>query len=353
MKKTALYDEHVKQNAKIVEFSGFMLPVSYSSIIKEHEAVRNKAGIFDVSHMGQLFVSGENSLSYLQHLCTNDISAIGTGKVIYTLFCNEKGGTVDDLIVYRISDSEYMCVVNAANTEKDYEWMKINNHHGVLVKNLSAEYSQIALQGPDAERIIQKLPGIASLPAFFSFITVSDMIISRTGYTGEDGFELYMKNEKAPGVWNSLIDAGAEPAGLGARDTLRFEASLTLYGHELTEEISPVEAGLSYFIKPDKITGFIGQHSVKDILQNRQRFLIGLQMLERGIAREGYEVLAHGQKAGYVTSGSYCPTLGNNLAMALIDADYKDTDNFEVIIRNNSVKAKKVKMPFYKKRYKR
>lgn len=353
MKKTVLYEEHVKLNAKMVDFSGFLLPVSYSSIIREHEAVRSKAGIFDVSHMGQIFVSGKESIQFLQYLCSNDISAIKPGKVIYTLFCNEKGGTVDDLIIYRISGDEFMCVVNAANIEKDHEWMKKHNHFDVLIKNLSDDYSQLALQGPGSESILKKLPLTSPLPAFFSFINISDMIISRTGYTGEDGFEIYMKNDKAPEIWSSLLNAGAVPSGLGARDTLRFEASLPLYGHELTEEISPVEAGLSNFIKPDKSPAFIGQEPLKEMHQNPKRILIGLQMLERGIAREGYEVISGGSNAGFVTSGSYCPSLGQNMAMALIDAKYKDSADFEVIIRNSSVKAKKALMPFYKKRYKR
>jgi aminomethyltransferase len=357
MKKTVLYGQHVKLGAKMIDFNGFLMPVYYSSIIKEHGSVRNSCGIFDVSHMGEILVTGPEAGRFLQHLCTNNISRLHENDVMYTCICYEGGGTADDLLVYMLSPEKYLCVVNASNTEKDLDWFVKNNSFDAVTEDISDSYSQIAVQGPGAEALISDVFKGSVLPRFFKFTDADGYILSRTGYTGEDGFEIYMKNDRANALWEDLLEKGARynvsPAGLGARDTLRFEACLPLYGHELSADISPLEAGLDLFVKLDKQDDFIGQKALKEISADKKRTLIGLKMTGRGIARPGHSVRCGGDEAGYVTSGSYCPTFDQNFAMALVKTQYAQVNEYDVMIRDNSVGALRVGMPFYKKKYRK
>ncbi len=363
MNKTPLYDNHVKLNAKMIDFGGWMLPVQYESIINEHHAVRNAAGLFDVSHMGEVTVKGPGAREFIQNLITNDISGLEDFQIIYSPMCYPSGGTVDDLIVYRFGNEDFLIVVNAANTDKDFEWMQNNKPDGVRLENVSDKYAQLALQGPKAQQILQKLiPLDLAGIRFFRFapdvrVDGVSAIVSRSGYTGEDGFEIYAPSGYAPRLWESILEAGREeglvPAGLGARDTLRFEAALPLYGHELSKDISPLEAGLARFVKLDK-EAFIGKEAL--IAQSRAlpRLSAGFEMIEPGVARNGFEVKAAGKTIGSVTTGSYSPTLEKNLGMALVESGYAaEGTEIEIVIRNKNVKAKVVKKPFYSKKYKK
>lgn len=364
MKTTPLYENHCKLGGKMIDFGGWMLPVEYTGIIEEHKRVREAAGLFDVSHMGEITLMGRDAEKSLQHLITNDIASAGEHKVIYSPMCFENGGVMDDLIVYKYSNEHYFLVVNAANTEKDFDWIQDNISGDVKAENDSNKYAQLAIQGPEAESIIQKLTKTSlSEIGFFYFkpdvaIGGIKVILSRTGYTGEDGFEIYIPSDMASTIWDMVLEAGKNkgllPVGLGARDTLRFEAALPLYGHELSKDITPFEAGLDHFVKLNK-DEFIGKDAL--LLQKSdglKRKLIGLEMLDRGIPRNGYDVSANGNKIGYVTSGSYSPSLGKNIGMALIETGYSDMETeLDVIIRNRPVKAKVVKLPFYTKKYKR
>lgn len=363
MKKTPLYDNHVKLNGRMIDFGGWMLPVQYDSIIKEHNQVRNAAGLFDVSHMGEVKVYGPSAHEFIQNLITNDISNLETFQIIYSPMCYPDGGTVDDVIVYKFGKEDFLIVVNAANTDKDYEWMLENRIKGVELENVSDKYAQLALQGPKAQQILQKLMSydLASIK-FFRFAADANVdgvpaIVSRSGYTGEDGFEIYAPAEYAPQLWDSILAAGKDeglvPAGLGARDTLRFEAALPLYGHEITKDISPLEAGLNRFVKLEK-ESFIGKEALVSQSQALTRINAGFEMVEPGVARNGFEVKAAGKTIGFVTSGSYSPTLDKNLGMALVDTAFSaEGTTVEIVIRNKSVKAKIVKKPFYSKKYKK
>lgn len=355
-RKTPLYEEHVKCGGKIVEFGGYLLPVQYKEgVIKEHMAVRTACGLFDVSHMGEILVQGPDSVKYLNHLLTNDYTVMENGKARYSPMCMDNGGTVDDLIVYKRGDSDYFVVVNAANREKDFAWMKEHVCGDVSVTDVSDEYGQIALQGPKAEEILKKLVKEEDIPvkyysAFFEK-TVGNVpcIISRTGYTGEDGFELYMPSEKAPELWNMLLDAGRDegliPCGLGARDTLRLEAAMPLYGHELSDEISPVAAGLRSFVKLKK-EEFIGKEALAAEQPARRR--VGLKVTGRGIIREHQEVMIGDRLVGMTTSGTHCPFLGYPVAMAMLDADIPaEGAAVEAVVRGRRVAAETVKLPFY------
>ncbi|HQK53194.1 MAG TPA: glycine cleavage system aminomethyltransferase GcvT, partial [Sedimentibacter sp.] len=271
MKKTPLYEKHIQLKGKMIDFGGWSLPVEYTGIIPEHEAVRTKAGIFDVSHMGEITVKGEDSEKYLQMLLTNDISLLNNNQIAYTAMCYPHGGVVDDLLVYKYSNTDYLLVVNASNTEKDYQWMKENIFGNTEILNVSENYAQLALQGPLAETILQKLTSknLNEIEFYYFSDNVKvgniEALVSRTGYTGEDGFELYFAYDKAEEMWDMILEAGKDegliPAGLGARDTLRFEASLPLYGHELDENITPLEAGLGFFVKLNK-ENFIGKEAL-------------------------------------------------------------------------------------------
>lgn len=367
-KKTPLYEEHVKCKGKLVEFGGYCLPVQYGTgVIKEHMAVRTACGLFDVSHMGEIRVQGPDAVKYLNHLLTNDYTVMQDGQARYSPMCMENGGTVDDLIVYRVKEEDYFVVVNAANKDKDFAWMKEHRTGEVSVTDVSDSYGQIALQGPRAGEILKKLvkeediPGGYYTALFDREINGISCMISRTGYTGEDGFEFYMDAGKAPELWNILLEAGKEegliPCGLGARDTLRLEASMPLYGHELSEDISPVAAGLSMFVKLRK-EEFIGKEALakeKAILkggekapEGQYRRRVGLRVTGKGIIREHQEVMVGDRLVGMTTSGTHCPYLGHPAAMAMLDLDI-DAEGAEVeaVVRGRRVAAVTVPLPFY------
>ncbi len=363
LKKTDLYDGHLECKGEIVGFCGWALPVKYEGIIEEHEAVRNAAGIFDVSHMGEVDVIGKQAFDFVQNLVTNDVRTLDDNQVLYSMMCYPDGGVVDDLLVYKFSNDHFYLVINAANVDKDYKWMLDNKgDYDVELKNISSEVSEIAIQGPNAQDIVQKLTEFdLKQIKFFCFnrevnIAGVKCLVSRTGYTGEDGFEIYTNNEDIKIIWDKLLEVGKEdglkPAGLGARDTLRFEASLPLYGHEISKDINPLEAGLSFFVKLDK-DDFIGKEAlVKQKAEGLKRVLRGFEMIDRGIAREGFEVFADGKKIGFVTTGYYSPTLKKNIGLALIDVEHADMGGeIEVAIRNKYKKAKIINKKFYKKNY--
>lgn len=361
LKRTPLYDEYAKYGAKTIDFGGWELPVQFSSIKEEHDAVRKRAGLFDVSHMGEIIVEGKDSLSFLQTLCSNDISKIPVGGAQYNVMCYEHGGVVDDLIVYHLEDQQYLLVVNAANIEKDFEWLKKHAKGDVNITNKSDEYAMIALQGPLSEKILQKLTDVHLSEIkpfqFKSSVDIGDysVLLSRSGYTGEDGFELYGEPEAIVALWNRLLEVGKEdgliPCGLGARDTLRFEACLPLYGQELSEDISPLEAGIGFAVKLQKESDFIGKSAlVKQKEQGLSRKLVGIEMIEKGIPRHGYKVFKGDQEIGVVTTGTQVPSTKRNLGLALLDIKYTEIGTeVDVEIRNKKVKAQVVPKPFYKR----
>ncbi|WP_245683820.1 glycine cleavage system aminomethyltransferase GcvT [Vulcanibacillus modesticaldus] len=360
LKRTPLYPLYEKYGAKVIDFGGWELPVQFTSILEEHQAVRERAGLFDVSHMGEVEVKGTDALKYIQKLITNDASKLVDGKALYSPMCYPDGGTVDDLLVYRYSENHYLLVINASNIDKDYNWFEENLEGDVTIKNISDQVAQLALQGPLAEKVLQKLTDLdLSTIKFFHFNSDVKLdgikaLVSRTGYTGEDGFEIYLSNEDAPKLWEKILEAGKEenilPCGLGARDTLRFEAKLPLYGQELSENITPIEAGLGFFVKLDK-GEFIGRGVLADQKENgAPRKLVGIEMIERGIPRSHYPVYVGEEVIGEVTTGTQSPTLKKNVGLALIKSEYADIGNELFIgIRNKKVKAKVVNTPFYKR----
>ncbi len=364
MKRTPLYDRHISLGAKMTDFGGWMMPLQYSGILQEHHAVRTKAGLFDVSHMGEIMVEGEAAGEFIQRLITNDISRIKDFQVLYSPMCYPDGGTVDDVLIYKLDVDKYLIVANAANTQKDLEWIESHREGNITVRDASEQYALLALQGPKAQDILQKLVDISlEQLRFFRFIdgvVIAGVpgLISRTGYTGEDGFEVYVSTQAISQLWDRIMEAGEEynlvPAGLGARDTLRFEAALPLYGHELSREISPLEAGLDKFVKLDK-DNFIGRDALlKQSRDGVPRRLVGLEMVDRGIARHGCQVKADDKIIGQVTSGSFSPTLKKNLALALVESRFKEEGTqFDIVVRDKLLKARVVKTPFYFKRYKK
>ena len=364
-KKTALYNSHGKYGGKIVDYSGWSLPVQYEGITAEHEAVRNNAGLFDVSHMGEVEIKGGQATDYIQNLITNDISNMNENQIIYSLMCYPDGGIVDDLLVYKYTNNHYMLVINAGNVDKDVEWMKNNiGGYDIELVDISADISEVAFQGPKAEEMLQELADIKlSEIAFFYFkkdvkIAGKNCLVSRTGYTGEDGFEIYMEHEDAEYLWDKILetgkDKGAKPAGLGSRDTLRFEANLPLYGNELSAEITPLEAGFGMFVKLNK-PGFIGKEALeKQKAEGLKRKIVGFEMIEPGIPRHGYDVLADGKIIGFVTTGYNSPTLKKNIGLAMVDIKYSELDTpIEIQIRKKTAKAKVVNRKFYTKHYKK
>ncbi|MDL2236910.1 glycine cleavage system aminomethyltransferase GcvT [Christensenellaceae bacterium OttesenSCG-928-K19] len=354
-KRTAFYDKHTEAGGKMVPFAGYTLPVQYKTgILKEHNAVRQQAGLFDVSHMGEFFLEGQDAFQNLNNILTNDFTGLQPGQVRYSPMCYENGGTVDDLLVYKINDEKYLVVVNAANREKDFEWMQKRLTGDVSLRDDSDNVSQLALQGPAAQGILEKIVGEGSIPERYYTFTeqacIGDIpcLISRTGYTGEDGFEIYTGNKHAEALWDILMEAGEEygliPCGLGARDTLRLEAGMPLYGHELSPEITPREANLSIFVKLDKPV-FTG----RDVLaQDRKRKRIGIKLTGKGIAREGAEVYSGEEKLGLVTSGTMSPSLGVAIAMAIVPVEFAGSE-VEVDVRGKRIKAEVLKLPFYHK----
>lgn len=361
-KRTPLFPVYEASGAKTVDFGGWELPVQFSGIKNEHETVRTKAGIFDVSHMGEIEVKGKGTLALLQYVMTNDVSKVKSGRCQYTALCKEDGGTIDDLVWYKRSDESALLVVNASNEVKDFEWILKHSHaFDVEVKNRSSDYAQLAVQGPSAESVVQRLTDepLADI-RFFSFregvlIAGHSVLISRTGYTGEDGFEIYCAPASATELWEAILQEGEKdgilPCGLGARDTLRFEANLALYGQELSEEITPVEAGIGFAVKPDIEADFIGKEVLKkQKIEGAQRVSAGIEMLEKGIPRTGYEVLKDNQVIGRVTSGTQSPTLGKNVGLALLMKEYSQPGTeLTVQIRKKQLKAIVTETPFYKK----
>lgn len=364
-KKTPLYDEHIKAGGKVVDYAGWFLPVEYTGLAKEHEAVRNRVGMFDVSHMGEITLTGPDARKFADYLTTNNIETLADGHVIYGFLCDEAGGVVDDLLTYRSAEDDIYLVVNASNVDKDFEWIKSKvGNFNVTVENVSEETGEIAVQGPLAEKTVQKLTDFdLSTIKFFAFqrgvvIAGVECMVSRTGYTGEDGFEIYSTREGIVKVWNAVIEAGREfglaLCGLGCRDTLRFEAALPLYGHEISAEINPLEAGFKFFVALDKPSDFIGKKALNEIYAvGVPRTLIGLELTEKGIAREGALVFKNGVEIGHVTTGYLSPTLGKSICNVLVKTEEAVKDNeVEVQVRNRMIKARLISKKFLAKRTK-
>lgn len=361
LKRTPLFDVYANYGGKTIDFGGWELPVQFSSIKAEHEAVRTKAGLFDVSHMGEIIVAGSGSEEYLQKLVTNDVSKIIAGQAQYTAMCYKDGGIVDDLLIYKIEANHYLLVVNAGNIEKDFAWMQENITSDVTLVNKSEDYGLLALQGPLAQVILQKLTSKnLEEVGFFRFannveVAGKNVIVSRTGYTGEDGFEIYASAIDVTDLWSSILEAGKEegilPCGLGARDTLRFEACLPLYGQELTKDISPLEANIGFVVKLKKDQDFNGKSILLDQKENGvPRKSIGVEMIDKGIPRTGYPVFLDNKQIGHVTSGTQSPTLKKNIGLAIIDATFAELgQEVEIEIRNKRLKARTVATPFYKR----
>lgn len=364
LKRTPLFPEYKALGAKTIDFGGWDLPVQFSSIKEEHEATRTKATLFDVSHMGAIFVKGSKSLDFLQKVVTNDVSKLSPKRTQYTLMCYENGGTVDDFLIYMLEEDHYLLVVNASNIEKDFDWLNEHNTFGedVTITNDSEDYAILALQGPKAEKILRKITDTKlSDIKFFGFennVSFSSIqasaIVSRTGYTGEDGFEIYINEAYARDLWKLLLETGKEdgliPAGLGARDTLRFEVTLPLYGQELSADITPIEAGLNFAVKVNKESDFIGKSVLKEqIEKGPNRKLVGIEMIDKGIPRHGYPIIAKDQEVGFVTTGTQSPTLQKNIGLALVKKEFTEIGTeLMVQVRKRQLKAAVVKTPFYK-----
>lgn len=360
MKHIPLRHIHESLGAKMVDFAGFYMPVQYEGVNVEHETVRNGVGVFDVSHMGEFLLTGENALALIQKVCSNDASTIEVGKAQYTCLPNENGGIVDDLIVYRMKENQYLLVVNASNIDKDWNWISKHNDMGVEMRNLSDEYSLLAIQGPKAVEAMQSLTSVnlSEIPYYSfkvaDFAGIENVIISATGYTGSGGFEIYCKNEEVEQIWNKVFEAGSsfgiKPIGLAARDTLRLEMGFCLYGNDINDTTSPLEAGLGW------ITKFTKDFIASDILKKQKeegvkRKLVGFELLERGIPRHDYEIVdKDGNVIGIVTSGTMAPSLGKGIGMGYVTTENSKVDSEIFIrIRKNDILAKVVKLPFYKK----
>ncbi len=358
MKKTKFYDIHKNLNAKIVEFAGYAMPVQYSSIIAEHKAVRNSVGIFDVSHMGEFFVKGEKALDFVQSVTVNNAAKLEPGKVQYSCMCYEDGGIVDDLLVYKMADNEYMLVVNASNIEKDFEWLEKNNSFEVELTNRSDEYSLLAVQGPNSQKVLQKVcnKNLDDLE-FYTFMIAEcagkEMVVSRTGYTGELGFELYFtgNEEEAEKVWNEIIKAGEEfdiePAGLGSRDSLRLEKGYCLYGNDIDKTTNPLEANLGWITKLKK-GDFIGRDALLKVKEDGlKRKLVPMISEEKAFPRHGYEIKADDKVVGYITSGTISPILEKPIALGYLDLEYAESGKeVKFLIRNKEINATVTKLPF-------
>lgn len=358
MKKTPLNHTHKVLGAKMTDFGGWEMPVEYSSIIDEHQAVRNHCGLFDICHMGEIFIRGEKAAQSVQRLITNDLKKLEYGRVLYTPICTEEGGIIDDLLVYMLAEDEYLLVVNAANTRKDYEWIKSSVFSETEVENLSDDYAMLALQGPESTHVLAQLTDIdLESIDYYHFkegkAAGTDMIFSRTGYTGELGYELYFSADKAEEIWQRLIKAGEEyklmPAGLGARNMLRLEKGYALYGNDIDESTNPIEAGLSWTVEFAK-EDFIGRQRLLQIKEDCcGRRLKGFIITGRGMARHGYEIYAEDQKIGEVTSGSYSPSLKKSIGMGYLADEYTEPGTkIHIKIRDRLVEAEVVELPFLK-----
>ena len=364
LKRTPLYNEHKKLNARLIDFGGFEMPVQYNGIKQEHTAVREHAGLFDVSHMGEFFVSGPNALELIQKVTINDASKLVPGKAQYTAMCYEDGGIVDDLLVYMLDENEYMLVVNASNIEKDFDWISSHNTMGAALENRSDDYALIALQGPKSVEILQKLTEVdASSIPFYAFTTgtvagEAGVIISATGYTGEKGFELYINTQKADAakIWSGLMKAGEQeglqPAGLGARDTLRLEMGYALYGNDITKDTNPLEARMGWLTKLDK-GEFVGKEALVKLKEaGLKRKLMGFVIEEpRSVPRAGYDITGEEESSlGFVTSGTQSITLNKGIGMGYIHADKaEENTKITINIRKKRVEATVVRPPFIKK----
>ncbi|MBN1481488.1 glycine cleavage system aminomethyltransferase GcvT [candidate division KSB1 bacterium] len=358
LKKTALYDVHLKLGAKIVEFAGYYMPIQYSSIMQEHKRVRTSVGLFDVSHMGEFFIAGDKALDFVQYVTINDASALSINQVQYSAMCYPDGGIVDDLLVYRF-DEFYMMVVNAANLTKDWEWLQQHRLPGADMENSSDALSLLALQGPQAEKTLAKLVDVAlsDIPYYWlrqGQVDGVDVIISRTGYTGEPGFEICLPNESAEHVWNALLRAGQEfdiePVGLGARDTLRLEMKYCLYGNDIDKTTNPVEAGLGWITKLNK-ADFIGKSAIEHVKQQGpSRKLVGFEVQGKAFPRHGYAIWQGERKIGQVTSGTFSPMLQTGIGMGYVSSNAAAVGTpIEIEVRGAKIPAQIVKTPFYKK----
>ena len=356
-KQTCLYDKHMALGALMSPFGGFIMPIQYAGIAPEHMAVREKVGLFDVSHMGEVTVRGKDAERYVQHIFTNDIANAPVGKIYYGMMCYEDGGTVDDLLVYKMGDNDFFLVINASNIDKDWAWMQQHAAgFDIDLQNRSDFYGQIAVQGPESEHIVETVLGLACAElTFYTCKQIGEVIISRTGYTGEDGFEIYASHDYIRECWDKLIAAGVQPCGLGCRDTLRFEVGLPLYGDELSQDITPVMAGLSLFVKFDK-PEFIGREALlKQKTEGPAKKLVGIELFDKAIPRHGYTVLnMEGEPIGEVTTGYHTLSSDKSVCMALVDAAYAKLDTeVQIQIRKKVFPGKVVKKQFYSKSYKK
>ena len=371
IKNTCLHDKHIALGALMTPFAGFDMPIQYTNITDEHNAVRNECGVFDVSHMGEVIISGPDAERYVNHIFTNDIKDAPIGKVYYGMMCYEDGGTVDDLLVYKIANNCFFLVINAANIEKDVEWMRQNTEgFDIELNHCSDFYGQLAIQGPKGEEIVERVLGLKCSELSFYTTKAIDVatgemlpalsvepkvgVISRTGYTGEDGFEIYASHDFIRDAWDKLMAAGVKPCGLGCRDTLRFEVGLPLYGDELSAEISPIMAGLGFFVKFDK-EEFIGKEALlRQKTEGVARKVVGIELADKAIPRHGYTVLKDGNAIGEVTTGYHCLSVDKSVCMALIDSAYAKLDTeVEIQIRKKTFPGKVVKKKFYEKHYKK
>jgi aminomethyltransferase len=355
--RTPLYEAHLEAGARMVEFAGWDMPVQYKGVLEEHAAVREGVGIFDVSHMGEVTIDGPRALERAQRLVTNDLSKCQDGQAQYSALCNERGGVIDDIIVYRFSPSRLFICVNASGREKDFEWMKAHASEGARVEQHSDDWAQIAIQGPKAPALVDALcePRVLDLRYYhFRQATVAGIpgcIVARTGYTGEDGFEVFVPPAGARKLWSALVERNAVPCGLGARDSLRLEVAYRLYGNDMDEEHTPLEAGLGWIVKLDKPGGFIGSDAlIRQKKEGLRRKLVGFKLTGKGIARHGYPVLSQGARVGEVTSGTQSPVLKESIGLAYVPvALSKEGSIFEVEIRGKPVPAAAVKTPFVEK----
>ena len=355
-KKTCLYDKHVALGALISPFGGFDMPIQYTNIIDEHQAVRQHCGVFDVSHMGEVLVSGKDAERYVNHVFTNDVRNIPNGKILYGMMCYEDGGVVDDLLVYKMADDKFFLVINAANIDKDWAWIQQQSKgFDITLDHQSDQYGELAIQGPEAEQVMEQVLGIPCKElVFYTFKTIDDIMVSRTGYTGEDGFEIYAAPDAIRTYWDQLMAANIKPCGLGCRDTLRFEVGLPLYGDELSESITPIMAGLGIFVKLDK-EEFIGKDALaRQKAEGAPKKLVGIELHDKAIPRHGYAVIKDGNIIGEVTTGYHSISTDKSVCMALIDSAYAalDTD-VEIQIRKKTFPGTVCKKRFYDKHYKK
>ena len=360
MKLTKFYKKHVELGAKLVEFAGYKMPIQYSSIIEEHKAIRHSVGVFDVSHMGEVTIKGSKAFNFVQYITTNDVSKLSIGRVQYTAMCYEDGGIVDDLLLYKVAEDEFMLVINASNIQKDLDWMHKNNSFDVQIIDESDEYSLLAVQGPNSNKTLEKLFGDVLEMEYYHFSKAQfenvEIIISRTGYTGELGYELYFKGteEEALRIWDKIFEAGTKydikPVGLGARDTLRLEMGFCLYGNDIDQTTNPIEAGLSWITKVKK-GNFLGRDSLVNIKTNGvSRNLVAIISDEKILPRHGYEIFNNGFKIGDITSGTLSPMLGKPIAMGYVDKDYSELNSeISIKIRDKKIIGKIVKLPFISK----